>query len=206
MMSDALAEGCEHLALSVTDHQKKQMLDHLVLLERWNRKLNLTAIVSAEQMVVRHLLDSLSIARLVQGQRLIDIGSGGGFPGMPIAVIKPDLDVTLLDSRGKRVEFLRHVVAHNRLANVSTVKSRIEDYRPPEKFDTLVSRAFSSLHDMLHWTSHLHQPGGQLLAMKGKRPEEELAQLEDHWQCQIKTEAVKVPMLEADRHVVILSF
>ena len=203
-MATTLDQGCAQLGLDLSAEQHRQMIDHLVLLERWNRKLNLTAIVSAQQMVVQHLLDSLAIMPLISGPRILDIGSGGGFPGMPLAVAVPELSVTLLDSRGKRVEFLRHVAAHTKLKGVVTVKSRVEDFRPSEKFDTLVTRAFSSLQDMLQWTAALHSAGSRLVAMKGKAPTDEINQLPEEWRQRLEVVPLSVPFLDAERHAVIV--
>ncbi len=203
-MAQLFTRGCEQLGLTLSTTAQQQLFDHLVLLERWNKRLNLTAIVSPREAIIQHLLDSLAIAKLVKGQYIMDIGSGGGFPGIPLAVIFPEKKITLLDSRGKRVEFLRHASATIGLKNVTAVKTRVQDFRPTEKFDTLVTRAFSSLSDMLAWTHHLQFPGARLLAMKGKWPNQEIEPLQTSFKSRLRVESVKVPFLDAERHVVII--
>ncbi len=176
--TDRLAPGCAQLGIVLSAAQHAQLRRHLQLLAKWNRGLNLTAIHKADDMVTRHVLDCLAIAPFVRGQALLDIGSGGGFPGLPLAIAKPELRVTLLDSRGKRVEFLRHVCADLGLSNAAVVHRRVEDYRPARKFDTLAARAFAPLADAVAACAGLHRRDGRLLAMKGKMPEAEIAALQ----------------------------
>ena len=201
-----LNDGSNQLGIGLSVTQQKQLLTHIQLVQRWNRRLNLTAIISPREMVIQHLLDSLSIVSDVQGSRIIDIGSGAGFPGIPFAITLPDQQVTLLDTRGKRVEFMRHASASIGLKNTRAVKSRVENYRPAEKFDTLITRAFSSLSDMLAWTKAMHTPGSRMLAMKGKLPTDEIEQLTPAWQAKLKVKQIQVPFLEAKRHLVIIEF
>ncbi len=203
---DMLRSGIDLLGLTVSEQQMARLLRHLSLLERWNRKLNLTAIVSPKEMVVQHVLDSLALVTLVEKDSLLDIGTGGGFPGMPLAIMNPESRVGLLDTRGKRIEFLRFVIGANRLTNVTGIKSRVQDYQPPQKFDTLVTRAFSALGDMIEWTSDLQQPGCRLLAMKGRKPDQEIAALDQHWQNKVRVHPLTVPYLDAERHVIEIVF
>ena len=203
---DKLEQGCERLGIALSADQGARLRRHLALLAKWNRRLNLTSVKGMDDMVVRHLLDSLAIARFVRGQSLLDIGSGGGFPGMPLAVINPQLEVTLLDSRGKRVEFLRYACAALDLGGVSVVRGRVEDYRPAEKFDTLAVRAFASLGETLKATAALHRPGVRLLAMKGRLPVREMAALSDSWRERMIVEKLQVPFLAAERHLIIIEF
>ena len=162
-------------------------------------------------MVIQHLLDSLAIAKFVQGDAVLDIGSGGGFPGIPLAIYLanscPEATVTLLDSRGKRVEFLRHAVATLGLKNALPVKTRVEDFRPEQTFDTLICRAFSSLTDMLIRTEWLQSEGTRFIAMKGKWPYEEIDQLGSlQNKLHVNVEVVSVPFMHAERHAVIIEF
>ena len=203
---DKLEQGCERLGIALSADQSARLRRHLALLAKWNRRLNLTSVKGMDDMVVRHLLDSLAIARFVRGRSLLDIGSGGGFPGMPLAVINPQLEVTLLDSRGKRVEFLRYACAALDLGGVSVVRGRVEDYRPAEKFDTLAVRAFASLGETLKATVALHRPGVRLLAMKGRLPVREMAALSDSWRERMIVEKLQVPFLAAERHLIIIEF
>jgi len=208
---DLLLRGLDHYGLDLSAEQIGQLTGHLTLLEKWNRRLNLTAIVSPAEMVVQHVLDSLAlVAHLAESPgddgRILDIGTGGGFPGVPLAVALPDCHVGLLDSRGKRIEFLRHACATLGLGNIELVKSRVEDYRPTVKFDTLVTRAFSSLKDMLGWTAALQQPGVRMLAMKGKHPAVEIEALPKLWRAQVDVTPLNVPFLDAERHLVTILF
>lgn len=203
-----LGQGAISLGLDLAEPQLVQLLTHLDLLGHWNRRLNLTAITSPSRMLSEHVLDSLAILPYLEGARFLDIGSGGGFPGIPVAIACPDCAVTLLDSRGKRVEFLRYAAGRLGLNNVEPVKSRIENYRPAIKFDTLVCRAFASMQDILQWTRALHQPGTRLIAMKGRLPDNELALLATDNSIRAGTEVVSltVPQLDAERHLVIIDF
>ena len=199
-----LEQGCARLGIALSATQTERLCGHLELLSKWNRRFNLTAITDLDDMLVRHLLDSLAIAPFVRGGSLLDVGSGGGFPGVPLAIVNPRLNVTLLDSRGKRVEFLRSAVAALDLGNVSVVKRRVEDYRPASKFDTLATRAFASLARTLKLTAGLHRPGCRLLAMKGRMPAPEIARLDPALRERITVEKLNVPFLSAERHLIII--
>ncbi|MGI9310826.1 MAG: 16S rRNA (guanine(527)-N(7))-methyltransferase RsmG [bacterium] len=193
------------MGLALSDAQAQRMRAHLALLAKWNRKVNLTA-VAREDMVARHLLDCLAIAAFVRGRRLLDLGSGAGFPGIPLAIIAPHLEVTLIESRAKRAEFLRHAVDELALANVETVQQRAEAYRPARKFDTLAARAFASLGACVEVCARLHRPGGRLLAMKAKLPTREIAELTPAQQQRMTIEKLRVPFLAAQRRLIIIEF
>lgn len=147
---------------------------YLTLLHKWNQTYNLTAIRDINNMVTLHVLDSLAIKPWVKGPRLIDVGTGPGLPGIPLALAMPDLEVVLLDSNGKKIRFLREVKRALGITNIEIIQSRVEDYRPSSGFDTVTSRAFSSLENLIHWTHHLISPQGIWLAMKGQIPLNEL--------------------------------
>ncbi|MEJ2178763.1 MAG: 16S rRNA (guanine(527)-N(7))-methyltransferase RsmG [Gammaproteobacteria bacterium] len=198
--------GAAQLRIDLTDTMLGQLLDHVSLLARWNRRLNLTAITDPVEMVVQHILDCIAVSPLVDGERILDVGSGGGFPGIPLAVVFPDKEFVLLDSRGKRAEFLRHSVAKIGLTNTSVTKIRVEDYQPEEKFDTLVTRAFSSLEQTLSRTRALQNPKSRLLAMKGKYPDKEISILPAAVRRQLTVEPMDVPFLDAKRNVVVVQF
>jgi 16S rRNA (guanine527-N7)-methyltransferase len=180
-----------------------QLLEYLGQLKRWNRAYNLTSIDDPVRMVIRHVLDSLSIAPWVHG-RVLDVGSGAGLPGIPLAIMDPELDMTLLDSTAKKVRFLSHVTRELKLQNVESVHARVEDYHSYAPFDVIVSRAFSSLADFASATRHLLGPRSRLLAMKGRRPETEISALPD-WIMVEAVEKLAVPGLHEDRHLVIMS-
>ncbi|WP_279025884.1 16S rRNA (guanine(527)-N(7))-methyltransferase RsmG [Gibbsiella quercinecans] len=186
------------------DQQKRQLLGYVGMLDKWNKAYNLTSVRDPQQMLVRHILDSIVVNPYLQGSRFIDVGTGPGLPGIPLAIVRPDAHFTLLDSLGKRVRFLRQVQHELGLKNVEPVQSRVEEYPPEPPFDGVISRAFASLQDMLAWCSHLPAKGhGRFYALKGLRPEDELAQLP----AGISLETVvrlQVPELEGERHLVVL--
>ncbi len=202
-IEDALADGIRRLGAAVPPDAPARLAAYLRLLAQWNRAYNLTAVRGLDAMVVRHALDSLSVLPWLPGDggRLIDVGSGAGLPGIPLAIARPGLRVTLLDSAGKRVRFMRQAVLELTLANVEVVQSRVEDYRPPQPFAAVVSRAFASLADMAASAGHLCTPGGRLLAMKGQRPDDEIAALPPGFAV-LGVHALAVPGLAAERHLV----
>lgn len=179
------------------------LLEYLAQLGRWNKAYNLTAIDDPAQMVIRHLLDSLSVAPWVQG-RVLDVGTGAGLPGIPLAIMDTELDVTLLDSRAKKVRFLDHVIRTLNLQNAQAVHARVEAYNSLAPFDVVISRAFASLADYAAGTRHLLGPRSRLLAMKGRRPDMELEELPE-WIMVEAVEKLAVPGLHEDRHLVIMS-
>lgn len=199
-----LDQGLAAMDIDLPAPQRERLLDYLRLLEKWNRVHNLTAIREPEQMVVLHLLDSLSLLpHVAQARTLIDVGTGAGLPGIPLAIARPQLAVTLLDANHKKATFLRQAKAELALANVEVVCERVEKYRPPAVFDLVVSRAFADLADFVAQSRHLVGPGGALLAMKGVHPFEEIARLPATHRVETVI-ALRVPTLEAQRHLVLL--
>ena len=175
---------------------------HLHLIAKWNRVHNLTAVREPEQMVVVHLLDSLSLLpHLGEARTLLDVGTGAGFPGIPVALARPDLEVTLLDSSHKKGAFLEQARTELGLANVHVVCERVEQFRPEKGFDVVVSRAFADLGDFVSQAQHLVAPGGRMLAMKGVYPFEELARVPATHRVADVVE-LTVPSLDAKRHLV----
>ena len=179
-----------------------RLIAFIHMLEKWNRQYNLTAVRDPEQMIPRHLLDSLSVLPFLHGARAIDIGTGAGLPGIPLALARPDLSFTLLDSNAKKISFVRQALHELDIRNVVVTQARAEKFQPPEKFDTLVTRAFAALAQIVAVGGHLLAPGGRLLAMKGVAPTEEVAALNGNYRVDIK--ALSVPGLDAERHLVIL--
>lgn len=193
-----LSQELAHLQLdSIAD----PLLNYLHLLQKWNAAYNLTAIKDFDDMISKHALDSLAILPWLHGTRLLDVGTGAGLPGIPLAIAKPALHFTLLDSNGKKTRFLNEVKRQLDLKNVEIVQSRVENYHSKIKFDTIISRAFSNLDQMIHWTSHLQSHNGIWLAMKGQRPDHELSQL--HYPFHV--EEYTVAGLEGERCVVIIN-
>ena len=192
-----LEQGLAHLGLQMPS---EGLLAYLDLLYKWNHAYNLTAIRDKESMVTRHLLDSLAILPWIQGQHLLDVGCGAGLPGIPVALACPDLQVTLLDSNGKKIRFLQEVKRALSLNNIQLIQMRAESYHPAQPFDTVSSRAFSELKQMIHWTQHLIAPGGIWLAMKGRHPEAELAALDYEY----RVEHYQMNGIDGDRCCVIV--
>lgn len=197
-----LDAGLEDLGLLLDDRQRNRLTDFLVLLSKWNRTWNLTAITEPGEMVARHLLDSLSVAGLLRGRRVLDVGSGAGLPGLPLAVACPDIEFALLDSNGKRTRFMTHAAGRLGLDNVTIIQSRVEDYHDESGFDTVISRAFASLADFVRLAGHLCAPGGRLVAMKGRSDAREAAAPRG-WE-QIGNMPLRVPGVEGERHAIVL--
>ena len=207
-LSAQLAAGIAALGLALPEGGEAKLLAYLALLDKWNRVYNLTAVRDTERMVSHHLLDSLAAVPFFQGGcpdliRVLDVGSGGGLPGIPLAIARPELQVTLIDSIAKKTAFLLQAKAELGLANLHVVTSRVEDFRPQAGFDVITSRAFSDLKEFVTLTRHLLKPGGHWLAMKGLIPHEEIASLPD-WLKVSANHALAVPGLEASRHLIVL--
>ena len=181
-----------------------RLLDYLALLDRWNRTYNLTAIRDPREMVGKHLLDSLSMLPHVRDGRLADLGTGPGLPGIPLALARPGLQVTLVESNGKKTRFLREVVRQLALDNVRVLEARAEAVDEPGAFDQLTARAMDTLAGILQVGGHLLAPGGRLLAMKGQRPEAEIAALPPGWQVET-VQPLAVPGVEGARHLVVVT-
>jgi 16S rRNA (guanine527-N7)-methyltransferase len=195
--------GLAALGLSLDSEQENSLLIYITILRKWNQVYNLTAIREPEKMVSAHLLDSLAIVPHVRGRRLLDVGSGAGLPGIPVAIAKPECDMTLLDSNHKKAAFLRQAVAELRLKNVKVVCERVETWRPAEKFDCIMSRALSELVEFVSLTKHLLAPGGAFAAMKGVSPDEEILGLPRDVRVQ-EVLRLAVPGLAAERHLVLI--
>jgi len=178
------------------------LVRYLALLQKWNRAYNLTGITGLDDMAVRHILDSASARPYLAGTAVLDAGTGAGLPGIPLALLEPGRSFTLLDSVGKKIRFLRQVLAELRMPNVSLVQARLEEWQPERAFDTVVCRAFGSLAGIAELCGRLLAPGGRLVVMKGRFPAEELAALPAVWRR--TTERVQVPGLNAERHIVVL--
>ena len=200
---EQLRSGLAAMALVLDHAQQEKLLDYLRLLRKWNRAFNLTAVRTPGEMVPRHLLDSLSILGLVEGPSVLDVGSGPGLPGIPLAVARPDLAFTLLDGNGKKTRFLRQAKMELALRNVDVVRARVESFQPPGRFHTVTSRAFSSLLQFSALCSRLVADEGCLLAMKGGVANQEISAL--HSRCSaVEVVALRVPETTGQRHAVIM--
>ena len=199
-----LAEGLAEMDIALDAAAQAKLVAYLRLIEKWNKVHNLTAVREPERMVVLHLLDSLSVLAHVAGARtLVDVGTGAGLPGIPLAIARPDLAVTLLDASHKKAAFLRQAKSELALANVEVACERVEKWRPAERFDVVVSRAFAELADFVEQAGHLAAPGGALLAMKGVNPFDEIARVPLSHRVE-NVVALRVPSLDAQRHLVLL--
>ena len=198
---DQLKLGLELLHLSCNEKQINQLLNYLDLLERWNKAYNLTAIRDPFDMINLHLLDSLAISVELQGDRFIDVGTGPGLPGIPLAIMNQNKNFTLLDSNGKKTRFLFQTKLELGLDNISEVNQRVQDFHPKQTYDCVLSRAFSSLGDMVENCQHLLNQNGYFLAMKGKLPQAELSELPKNYKVE-KLNSINVPGVEGQRHLI----
>jgi len=200
-----LQAGMDSLGTDFAPEQLDSLLHYLDLLERWNKAYNLTAIRDPLQMIDLHFLDSLAVLPYIADSvDIIDVGTGTGLPGIPLAIMCPDKAFTLLDSNGKKTRFLFQVINELSLANVTEINARVEEFQPPELYDTVLSRAFSSIPDMLMNCCHLLSDQGQFMAMKGKIPESELSQLDKNYKVSDLCRLV-VPGVEGERHLIKIS-
>jgi 16S rRNA (guanine527-N7)-methyltransferase len=199
-----LLDGARELGIELTDEQVRKMIAHLDLLDEWNQRMNLTAIRERPQQITKHLLDSLTVLPWLRGERVADIGSGAGFPGIPLAIVAPDKHIALIESVGKKCRFLEHVRDALALGNVEVVQSRAETYKPAQRFDTVLARAVGPTADLVKYAGALVTGSGRLLAMKGRNPEEELARKFNGWKV-VAVHRLHVPGLDEERHLVELS-
>jgi len=198
-----LSRLLDQAGISLSVHQQEQLVAYVDMLNKWNKAYNLTSVRDANQMLVRHILDSIVVAPYLQGTRFIDVGTGPGLPGIPLSIVRPECHFILLDSLGKRVRFLKQVQHELKLDNITPVQSRVEDFPAEPPFDGVISRAFASLDDMLSWCHHLPGEQGRFYALKGLVPDDEIAQLHS----ELVVESVvklQVPQLEGERHLVII--
>ncbi len=192
-------------SLTVTEQQREQLVGYVQLLDKWNKAYNLTSVRDPMEMLVKHILDSLVVSPHLVGERFIDVGSGPGLPGIPLAIMHPDKEFVLIDSLGKRIRFLKQVIHDLKINNVLPVQRRGEEFDPESGFDGVLSRAFASMTDMVNWCQHLPKPNaGVFLALKGVRPDDEITLLPE-WCSVTDIKALQVPELEGERHLVILS-
>lgn len=201
-LANHLSEALRAMGVNLEARQEVHLLDYLALLSKWNRTYNLTAIHEPERMLTHHLLDSLAILPMISSGPLLDVGSGAGLPGIPVAIARPELRVTLLDASQKRCGFMQQVAIELKLANVRVRHARAEAFHGDEKYGQIVSRAFSDLSEFVKVTRHLLAEGGEWLAMKGLYPDEEIAQLVG---ARVKDDQqLRVPGLDAERHLIIM--
>ncbi|MBP0945515.1 16S rRNA (guanine(527)-N(7))-methyltransferase RsmG [Pseudomonas alliivorans] len=205
--AEELSTGARALGIELTPVQHEQLLAYLALLIKWNKAYNLTAVRNPDEMVSRHLLDSLSVIPFIdsdaENERWLDVGSGGGMPGIPMAIMFPQMNVSLLDSNGKKTRFQTQVKLELKLDNLEVIHSRAETYQPDVPFNGIISRAFSSLEDFAGWTRHMGDTQTRWLAMKGLHPADELVALPTDFHLD-SAQALTVPGCQGQRHLLIL--
>lgn len=201
---EQLRKGLAAMDLAVSEGQQQQLLAFLSLLNKWNRAYNLTAVRDERVMVSRQLLDSLSLLPWVTTDHLLDVGAGGGLPGIPLAIVLPGTRFTLLDSNGKKTRFLNQCVLELGLDNVAVIHGRAEDCQPEQPFSQISSRAFTALDNLVGWCGQLLATDGQFLAMKGQYPDDEISALPAGWQVE-SSHSLKVPGADGERHLLIVT-
>jgi 16S rRNA (guanine527-N7)-methyltransferase len=198
--------GCNKLELAVTDEQYSKLYEYVCLLLKWNKVYNLTSITKHDEIIVKHILDSLSIIKYITDSRVIDVGSGAGLPGIVIAILQPDVKVKLLDSNSKKTAFLQQVKIELKLNNAEIITKRIQDYKPDNHFKIIISRAFASITDFVNMTQHLLADNGKVLAMKGKILHTEITEFDNSYKDSkfkiLDIYKLDVPFLNEDRHLI----
>ena len=203
-LAHVLTDGVEALSLELSEQQVAQLLDYLALMAKWNAVYNLTSLREPMQMVTHHLLDSLAAVSAFAGARnVLDVGAGGGLPGIVLAIARPDMKVSLIDTVHKKTAFLKQVKAELELANVTVYTAKVQELTVTQPFDVITSRAFADLSDFVNWSAHLLADDGQFIALKGVAPPSEQQRLPAEWQVS-QLRPLQVPGLEAERHLVFI--
>lgn len=200
---ERIRAGLAELAIEHDERQLDQLAAYLALLHKWNRAYNLTAIREPEAMIGRHLLDSLAVLPWLRGQRFADVGTGAGLPGIPLAIMRPQSDFELIDSNGKKIRFVTQAINELNLRNARARQCRVEEYQPAQCYDAVTSRAFAALSDMAQGCAHLLAPGGELLALKGVYPDEEIQALPSRFRV-AASHALHVPGETGQRHLIVV--
>jgi 16S rRNA (guanine527-N7)-methyltransferase len=199
-----LAEGIRDLGLELAEAQQKQLMDYLALMAKWNAVYNLTSLRDPMQMVTHHLLDSLAAVPAFAGARnVLDVGAGGGLPGIVLAIARPDMKVSMIDTVHKKTAFLTQVKAELGLSNVTVYTMKVQDLQVSDKFDVITSRAFADLSDFVNWSGHLLADGGRFIALKGTAPKDEQERVPAEWKV-TELRPLQVPRLGAERHLVFI--
>ncbi len=203
-LASALAAGIEAMALPVTRAQQEALLSYVALLEKWNKVYNLTAVREPARMIGLHILDSLAVLPyLGDAKTLLDVGTGGGLPGIVLAITRPDVRVTMLDVVQKKTTFVRQAIGELGLSNAEVVCARVEAFQPTEKFDVVISRAFAEMADFVGGVAHLLNENGRMLAMKGVHPADEITRLSADY-CVVEVNALYVATVEGKRHLAVI--
>ena len=204
-LAASIAAGAEALGQNLSADETSKLATLLGELQRWGERVNLTAIREPQKMVSAHVLDSLAVRPFIEGESVIDVGTGGGFPGLPLAIVEPKVEFQLLDSNGKKISFVNHVIGKLGISNATAIKARAEDYAPGKRFDTVIARALASTAKLLQLAGHLVREDGVLIALKGKHPAEELEAIQHLSGWDYSVTEITVPGLESHaRHVIRL--
>ena len=203
-LAQVLADGIKEMQLEVSAAQQDQLLDYLALMNKWNSVYNLTSLRDPMQMVTHHLLDSLAAVPAFAGARnVLDVGAGGGLPGIVLAISRPDMQVSMIDTVHKKTAFLKQVKAELELGNVTVHTMKVQDLAVSDKFDVITSRAFADLSDFLDWSGHLLAQGGKFIALKGTAPAQEQERIPAQWKIS-GLQPLQVPRLGAERHLIFV--
>lgn len=203
-LATVLAEGIEEMRLDIPAEQQEKLMGYLALMNKWNSVYNLTSLRDPMQMVTHHLLDSLAAVPAFTGaQNVLDVGAGGGLPGIVLAITRPAMKVSMIDTVHKKTAFLKQVKAELELSNVTVHTMKVQDLEVSDKFDVITSRAFADLSDFLNWSGHLLADGGKFIALKGTAPAEEQERIPPEWQI-TDLQPLQVPRLGAERHLVFV--
>ncbi|GAC12669.1 16S rRNA (guanine(527)-N(7))-methyltransferase RsmG [Aliiglaciecola lipolytica] len=197
----AFDKAVSSLTLEINEQQRQSLIDFVLMIHKWNKAYNLTSVRDPQQMLIKHIVDSIVVAPYLDRAHYIDVGTGPGLPGIPLSIMHPDKHFVLLDSLGKRVRFMKQASFELGLKNIEPVQSRVEQYSSDIQLDGVLSRAFASIKDMLHWCQHLVDSQGEFLALKGQFPEQEIALLPDGFEV-IESIKLDIPVLEGERHLI----
>jgi 16S rRNA (guanine527-N7)-methyltransferase len=203
-LASQLEQLISESSLEVSAEQQAKLVGYVEMLNKWNKAYNLTSVRDPQDMLIKHIMDSIVVSPELTGSRFIDVGTGPGLPGVPLAIMNPDKSFVLLDSLGKRIRFIKQVLHELGITNVDAVQSRVEEYHSEQGFDGVLSRAFASMRDMVEWCHHLPSENGVFYALKGQVSDQEQSELPE-WCSVISIKALAVPKLEGERHLVILS-
>lgn len=199
----SLQQHLASLSLEVDAGKQHDLIAFVQLIDKWNKAYNLTSVRDPQEMLVKHILDSIVVAPHLKGQHFIDVGTGPGLPGIPLAIMLPQCQFVLLDSLGKRIRFIKQAAHELGLTNIVAVQSRVEEFVPSRPFDGVLSRAFASVKDMLHWCQHLVDSQGVFIALKGQFPADEIQQMPPQFRLG-EVIRLEVPGLQAERHLVTI--
>ena len=202
-LQSQLAKGIQRLSLTLSQQQCEQLVDYVEMMAKWNKAYNLTSVREPMEMLNKHILDSLAVVPFIQKSRYIDVGTGPGLPGIPLAIACPEAHFVCLDSLGKRVRFMKQVSHELALGNVTPIQSRVEEHQPEKFYDGVLSRAFASLNDMLTWCHHLVDTSGEFLALKGQYPQDELTEIPEDISV-VSTHQLDIPFVIGERNLIVL--